>query len=324
MPSLKAVLTDSAALDAYRNDPFNPYAIARLRPVAFQKAVVMQFVDNLIDWGDSLFAQDTTESINEATMLYVLASEILGAAGRARRLRGGPGGGADLREDRARADRRVGLPGHVGELLVSELAGPGGATYHGSASLLKAEAAAAASAAPAASVAATASDVATAPAAAVPRPTAATASLLPYAYASDLVDQHRSLASLWKVLPYHVPPATQIVTQTDLVFCVPPDEVQLGYWDKVEDRLTKIRNCLNLSGVRRQLALFAPPINPMDLVRARAAGLSIEEAVAAAGAPSAPAYRFTALIDRARQSAQTVASFGARCWRRWRRRTPRS
>src|SRR6266849_5186264 len=38
----------------------------------------MKYLDNLIAWGDDLFQQDTVESINEATLLYVLASNILG------------------------------------------------------------------------------------------------------------------------------------------------------------------------------------------------------------------------------------------------------
>jgi hypothetical protein len=35
-------------------------------------------VDNLIAWADNLFQQDTVESINEATELYVWAASILG------------------------------------------------------------------------------------------------------------------------------------------------------------------------------------------------------------------------------------------------------
>ncbi|HTC22600.1 MAG TPA: hypothetical protein VK859_17215, partial [bacterium] len=62
----------------YETNPFDPDAIARLRPAAYQKAVVMAYLDNLIAWGDSLFAQNTRESINEATQLYVLAEQILG------------------------------------------------------------------------------------------------------------------------------------------------------------------------------------------------------------------------------------------------------
>ena len=38
----------------------------------------MKYLDNLIAWGDSLFRQDTIESINEATQLYVLAANLLG------------------------------------------------------------------------------------------------------------------------------------------------------------------------------------------------------------------------------------------------------
>ena len=59
-------------------DPFKPHAIARLRPAAYMKAVVMRYIDNLIAWGDQLFRRETIESINEATQLYVLAAELLG------------------------------------------------------------------------------------------------------------------------------------------------------------------------------------------------------------------------------------------------------
>src|SRR5262249_28433007 len=53
-------------------------AIARLRPSAYQKSIVMKYIDNLLDWGDQLFTQFTMESVNEATMLYVMAADILG------------------------------------------------------------------------------------------------------------------------------------------------------------------------------------------------------------------------------------------------------
>ncbi len=63
---------------AWRNTPFDPHAIASLRTTAYQKAVVMAYLDNLIAWGDHLFRQDTMESVNEATQLYVLANQLLG------------------------------------------------------------------------------------------------------------------------------------------------------------------------------------------------------------------------------------------------------
>jgi len=65
-------------LREWQDDPFNPHRIARMRLTAYQKTVVMKYIDNLIAWGDQLFRQDTIESINEATQLYVLAYLMLG------------------------------------------------------------------------------------------------------------------------------------------------------------------------------------------------------------------------------------------------------
>lgn len=62
----------------WRTYPFEPHRIAGYRMVAYQKTVIMKYLDNLITWGDYLFRQDSMESINEATQLYVLAAEILG------------------------------------------------------------------------------------------------------------------------------------------------------------------------------------------------------------------------------------------------------
>ena len=80
--TLEALLADSAKMDdqikEWEANPFKPHVIARIRVVAYMKAVVMRYIDNLIDWGDQLFRRDTIESINEATQLYILAAQILG------------------------------------------------------------------------------------------------------------------------------------------------------------------------------------------------------------------------------------------------------
>lgn len=60
--------------------PFDPFVVARSRPIAFQYYVVMQYLNNLIAWGDSLFTQMTIETVNEATLCYVLAANLLGPA----------------------------------------------------------------------------------------------------------------------------------------------------------------------------------------------------------------------------------------------------
>ncbi len=63
---------------AWRNNPFQPHFIAQYRTVAYQKTVVMKYLDHLIAWADNLFQQDTMETVMEAEQLYVLADQILG------------------------------------------------------------------------------------------------------------------------------------------------------------------------------------------------------------------------------------------------------
>jgi hypothetical protein len=64
----------------WREDPFQPFAIARLRRTAFMQSVVMRYLDNLIAWGDQQFALPSVEAADDAELHYVLASDILGRA----------------------------------------------------------------------------------------------------------------------------------------------------------------------------------------------------------------------------------------------------
>jgi hypothetical protein len=73
----KARRLSAARAAAGRGDTAT-FVVARTRPSAYQCYVVMQYLDNLIAWGDSLFMADTIETINEATLCYVLAANILG------------------------------------------------------------------------------------------------------------------------------------------------------------------------------------------------------------------------------------------------------
>jgi Tc toxin complex TcA C-terminal TcB-binding domain/Neuraminidase-like domain/Salmonella virulence plasmid 28.1kDa A protein len=310
MPTLKAILTDSAAIAAYKKDPFNPFAIARLRPSAFQKAIVMHFVSNLLDWGDSLFAQDTMESISEATMLYVLAAEILGK-------RPVTLGECETAPDDDLTYEKIGPAIDKGsEFLVTLENWCYVTTWQ-----LGIQKANMAIQANALSKSAAAShqfmnDVIEAPLVSIRGSVTSPAVVEGSSVRqfNTVVKERARQITVDKAQkaspPTKVSPAPHVVNQCTLVFCVPQNEELLKYWDRVEDRLYKIRNCMNISGVRRSLALFAPPINPMALVRAKAAGLSLEEALAAMAAP-VPPYRFSYLIERARQAAQTVQSFGA-------------
>jgi hypothetical protein len=81
MQGINAASKDSPLIQDvtdWRNNPFQPHYIAQYRTVAYQKTVVMKYLDHLIAWGDNLFQQDTMETVMEAEQLYVLADQILG------------------------------------------------------------------------------------------------------------------------------------------------------------------------------------------------------------------------------------------------------
>lgn len=68
----------NTAVRTWREDPFDPHGIARVRLVSYQRQVLMRYLDNLIAWGDSEFRKDSLESIQEAAQLYLHAFDLLG------------------------------------------------------------------------------------------------------------------------------------------------------------------------------------------------------------------------------------------------------
>jgi hypothetical protein len=319
--TLQQILTDSAAINAYKKDPFNPHAIARLRLNAYQKTIVMKYIDNLLDWGDALFAQDTMESINEATMLYVLAYDILGK--RPVKL-----GKCTTAAENNLTYEKLGPAIEKGSEFLIQLENLTH-SYTFQQSKSKASEAMAVNEA-SKSIITTESkltDLNTSKGFVLEKDMA-----LALTTAKSLVNRRRTyehvdsydtivkekqkkqLADKSKGadggFKQAKPPHVDILKEKLLAFCIPHNEELLKYWDRVEDRLFKIRNCMNISGVRRQLALFQPPIDPMMLVKAKAAGLSLDDILAEMNKPLPP-YRFTYLLEKARQFTQTVQSFGA-------------
>jgi hypothetical protein len=276
LPSLRAALTDASAIEAYRRDPFNPHAIARLRLTAYQKSVVMRYIDNLLDWGDSLFSEFTTESVNEATLLYVMARDILGP--RPTEL-GDCGEGAV--EPRTYAKIAPLLDSGSEFLVEIETLVQGGGG-----SMMRPQRL----------------DIATTNGASANGDGGLVGAARPIDWSRlRLVTDGGGTATSF---------GTSLVSQLVPVFCIPANPELRQYWDRVEDRLVKIRSCKDIAGVRRELAPFAPEIDPRLLVRARAAGLSLEDVLGAASG-NLPPYRFTHLIERAKSHTATVQAFGA-------------
>ena len=208
----------------WRANPFDPHAIAALRPVAYMKTVVMEYLNNLIAWGDYLFEQFTVESTNEAAQLYMLAYQILG-------------------------ERPVALP----ELEVVAKS---------------------------------------------------------YNQLGELDAFSNAAAELENLINLPAAPTGNTSPPPPLYFCIPNNPTLLTYWDKVADRLFKIRHGMNIEGVVQQMPLFDPPIDPALLVLARASGVSISSALASLATP-APHYRFVYLMQKAVEYCHVVKSLGS-------------
>ena len=237
LPDRKAI---QLLIDRWKNDPFNPQMIARYRPVAYQKYVVMKYLDALIGWGDQLFSQDTTESVNLAVQMYILAAEILGPK-----------------------SAEVPDPKNVTVFSVRELMAKGVGVMNNA-----------------------------------------------FVTYEDtmLTGKSREKATPQRLLPGCT---MQLAHTTGMMFYfnVPRNETLAGYWDTVADRLYKIRNSLNMEGVKRTLALFAPPIDPTMLVKAKANGVSISEALTDASS-ALPYYRFKVMVAKAIEIVRDVMRMG--------------
>ncbi len=217
----------------WRAEPFDPDAIAQWRPVAYERAIFMHYLDNLIEWGDNLFGkQDTRESINLATQLYVLAGDLLGP-------------------------RPEVVPPRVE---------PEVKTYHELQESLDA----------------------------FSNATVAAENVIPPVKVNvPTPEGSKSLPSL-----------------STLYFQIPPNSQLLGYWETIEDRLFKIRHCMNIEGVVQQLPLFSPPINPALLVAAAAAGVDLASVLGETHA-ALPPYRFRTMIRNALELCEQVRGLGA-------------
>lgn len=71
-------INDTQTAEELAIDPFDPYTIAKQRTTSFEKYIIISYIDNLIDWGDMLFAKGSWEALNQATMLYIRAWDLLG------------------------------------------------------------------------------------------------------------------------------------------------------------------------------------------------------------------------------------------------------
>ncbi|EJM37184.1 hypothetical protein PMI26_04985 [Pseudomonas sp. GM33] len=92
-------------------------------------------------------------------------------------------------------------------------------------------------------------------------------------------------------------------------FRPPTNDQLLGIWKYIEECLWNMRHNLTIDGKPMSLALYAPPTNPLDLLRAQAGGSS-GAARSAGGWLNIPHYRFRTMLSTAQNAVQTLIGFG--------------
>ncbi|KAH8910494.1 hypothetical protein BR93DRAFT_988939, partial [Coniochaeta sp. PMI_546] len=97
---------------------------------------------------------------------------------------------------------------------------------------------------------------------------------------------------------------------TSLYFCIPDNPKLRELRDTIDDRLFKIRHCMDINGVVRNLPLFDPPIDPGLLVQAVAQGISLDSVLLDISGPI-PNYRFLLLVQKALELCSELKSLGS-------------
>ncbi|MFT4314042.1 MAG: neuraminidase-like domain-containing protein [Wolbachia pipientis] len=217
--NIVASLSDTQTTTELAIDPFDPYTIAKQNVTSFEKYIIISYVNNLIDWGDMLFAKGSWEALNQATMLYIRAWDLLGPK-----------------------------PIKKGNFIVQS-------------------------------------------------------------QSFNELNPHDLLQ-----LETDLPAGSQLAVQSDEAhdlikysnyFCTPENKSFIGLWDKVEDRLYKIRHCLDMGGKKAVPPLFQPPLNPKQL-SAVTGGHSVELPQI-----QLPHYRFSQMVSYAKSIVETVMQFGS-------------
>lgn len=298
------------ALDAWIDHPFDAHAVAARRPGSYQRWVVARYLDLLIAWGDSLYRQHTRESINEAAQLYMIAAQLLGP--KPERLPEQEVQSRTYAQIRDQLDESgnalvalenvAPLP-VVANALTTKVALPQTfVVFPGvlNAAMLNAQ-----------------------PTLPAVESSAATAFVSEGDGRFSYTGPVRSEAFRQGEAELEVPVLYGVVddfpigiwsnpedTRQGLYFCIPPNPVFDQYWDTVGQRLFNIRNCRDIDGNLRELALFAPPIDPKLLARATASGLDVGAAISQLSAP-VPLYRFRVALALAKEVASEVKALGS-------------
>lgn len=214
-------------LSDFAKHPLDAEAICRLKIGSFQKAIVMRYVDNLLEWGDSLFTKDSWETNILAALVYVQGEDIIGPRPTYAIPVNNESRVAGYRESNGNVNQAMNRIVNLEQMIL---------------------------------------------------PVADTATL-----------------------------SSGFSTHMDSRFYTPENEELVAYWDLVDDRLFKLRHCMNIEGVYRMLAEYQAPIDPRQIVE-RLAGSESHGGIS--GGSTTTNFKFPHYMERAMRASQHVMHLG--------------
>jgi len=238
-PPRASILSDMA-FDALKENALDPNLIADTRMIAHMKALLFRYIDNLLDWGDNLFAEDTRESINESLIAYLQCQAILGK-----------------RPNQIPESGKFKIQVITAKKILSE---PNNFTSN---------------------------------------------FYLPGWKNRPFVRESVTVADDSTLDDFTLDDPLESPALLGRYFCVPENKQLVTYWDRLDDRLDKIRRSLNIKGIFRQLPLFQPPIDPRALIAAGGALGSLTPI-------PVPHYRFDLMLSTAKEMIVLAIDFGRR------------
>lgn len=315
-------------VDKWQQNPFNAHLVAKEHMLAYMRYVTMKYIENLIAWADMYFTKDTMEDINQASLLYILAADLLGI--KPQKIDG------SLSEDRSYIDLASKDPDPLsnvylqiqgiltvmakhnrfryfvrneyyntystqstafhsdfmgGSSFINDNPAPNPGTSSG---LLRA----------------------------LSQPNHSNSYVVPVSHSVEYheayLNQTNYLSPVNEGFQMQVPHTATArtlscggtVLYSVSYFGTPHNDKMEQHWDTVADRLFKIRHCMNIQGVVRELPLTAPPIDPGAIAAAMASGADLSTALSTLTAPL-PLYRFSYMLQKAMEFTNDVKSFGS-------------
>lgn len=277
-------------------DNSDPHQLALANPVVYKLAYFQQYIQLLIDEGDRAYRHLTRDSLGRAMISYWLASALLGDVSASTYVshyddtvtlkQAAERPDTDLRATERAVARMIAE--HPAYAAISAGAATSGESASGSGS----------------SVAATLFEPQTL-ASSVNRPPLESAGL----YGTD--PNHIELADAHPLSYIRSTRDPMLLSEDIGGFIIPVNTVLVSMRSVLNERFHNLRHGLSIDGKVISLPLFAPPLNPRDLLAARFMH-GFDEAAEEIGVQDAvPPYRFRTMLNQAYGSVDMLRGYGA-------------